>query len=280
MNFVKSPTSNHDCSGSERCGGIPLDPGVEGDNVEDVEQLPLVLVDPLDLDVKQTARIHLDPRHLLEILGQLVLVVLLHLHHLVLEPGVLGPLLQLLELVQMNRPVVSNLLADQIRQQGITEQQPSSWSNSIRLVLKLFWPKLKEGLEERLLDEIRVDGGHTIDSMGANDGQVSHVDPLAPLLLNTRQLSHLLMIIPVLGLDLLHVEMVDVEDDLQVSGQELLHHGHGPPLQGLREDRVVGVGADLGRDGPGLVPALVTDLIITKTKLFLHLIPPHLEVSS
>ena len=88
------------------------------------------------------------------------------------------------------------------------------------------------------------------------------------------------MIIPVLGLDLLHVEMVDVEDDLQVSGQELLHHGHGPPLQGLREDRVVGVGADLGRDGPGLVPALVTHLIITKTKLFLHLIPPHLEVSS
>ena len=122
--------------------------------MEDVEQLPLVLVDPLDLDVKQTARIHLDPRHLLQILGQLVLVVLLHLHHLVLEPGVLGPLFQLLELVKMNRPLVPNLLTDQIRQQGITEQQPSSWSNSIRLVLKLFWPKLKERLEERLLDEI------------------------------------------------------------------------------------------------------------------------------
>ena len=53
--------------------------------------------------------------------------------------------------------------------------------------------------------------------------------------------------------------MVDVEDDLEVAGQELLHHGHGPPLQGLREDRVVGVGAALGRDGPGQVPALVTD---------------------
>ena len=85
-----------------------------------------------------------------------------------------------------------------------------------------------------------------------------------------------------LNIVLLHVQMVDVEDDLQVSGQELLHHGHGPPLQGLREDRVVGVGADLGRDGPGLVPASshVTNIIITKTKLFLYLIPPHLEVSS
>lgn len=48
--------------------------------------------------------------------------------------------------------------------------------------------------------------------------------------------------------------MVDQVDNLQVAGKDLLEHGHRPPLQGLREDRVVCVGKCLHRDSPGLVP--------------------------
>ena len=44
-------------------------------------------------------------------------------------------------------------------------------------------------------------------------------------------------------------------DNLKVSGQHVLQHLDGPPLQGLREEGVVCVGKGLGTDAPGLVPS-------------------------
>lgn len=46
--------------------------------------------------------------------------------------------------------------------------------------------------------------------------------------------------------------LIDLINDLQVSGQQLLHQLHWPALQGLREHRVVGVGEGLLRDLPCL----------------------------
>ena len=50
---------------------------------------------------------------------------------------------------------------------------------------------------------------------------------------------------------------VDLVDDLQVSGQDSLKHGHRPSLQSLREQRVVGVGKRLGADAPCSIPAQI-----------------------
>lgn len=47
---------------------------------------------------------------------------------------------------------------------------------------------------------------------------------------------------------------VDIKDDLQVSGQEVLKHGDGPLLHGLGENGVVGEGKGLGDDLPGIIP--------------------------
>lgn len=48
------------------------------------------------------------------------------------------------------------------------------------------------------------------------------------------------------------VDLVDLVDDLQVSGQERLQQVHGPALQSFRQDCVVGV----GKGAPGEVPGL------------------------
>lgn len=48
------------------------------------------------------------------------------------------------------------------------------------------------------------------------------------------------------------MSLVDLVDDLQVSGQQFLQQLHRPALQGLREDGVVGV----GKRAPGEVPGL------------------------
>lgn len=46
--------------------------------------------------------------------------------------------------------------------------------------------------------------------------------------------------------------LVDLVDDLQVSGQEGLQQLHGPALQSLGEDCVVGVGESALSEVPGL----------------------------
>ena len=53
----------------------------------------------------------------------------------------------------------------------------------------------------------------------------------------------------------LEVPGVDLIDDLQVSGQDELQHGHRPALQCLREEGVVCVGKGQSADVPGLLPA-------------------------
>lgn len=50
----------------------------------------------------------------------------------------------------------------------------------------------------------------------------------------------------------IQVSLVDLVDDLQVSGEQLLHQVHRPALQGFGEHRVVGVGESPLGDVPGL----------------------------
>ena len=43
---------------------------------------------------------------------------------------------------------------------------------------------------------------------------------------------------------------VDLVNDLEVPGEDVIQHDHRPPLQGLREEGVVCVGEGLGADVP------------------------------
>ena len=174
----------------------------------------------------------------------------------------------------MRRPVLSDLVGNQIRQHWIAEQKPTSGRDSVRLVLKLFRPELVEVLEEASLDQLRVEPGNPVDGVRTDDGQVGHVDPLASFLLksheepelarasprklephrylNDGEDAHLVPVVVELGSDILHVEVVDLVDDLKMAREEVLHQVHRPSLEGLRQDGVVGVGAHLLGDVPGL----------------------------
>ena len=50
---------------------------------------------------------------------------------------------------------------------------------------------------------------------------------------------------------------VDLVNDLEMPGEDVIQHGHRPPLQGLREEGVVCVGEGLSADVPGLGPSQV-----------------------
>ena len=47
-----------------------------------------------------------------------------------------------------------------------------------------------------------MDGGDPVDGVASDNGEVRHVDPLAALLLDTRQLLQLLVVVPILLLEI------------------------------------------------------------------------------
>lgn len=92
-------TANHDSPRGEFGVGIFLNAVIQGDNVEAVQQLAFVLVDSLDLDVKQGSCVNFDAVILLQKLRQLQLVFLLDFHYGTLEVCIFSVLLELLQLI-------------------------------------------------------------------------------------------------------------------------------------------------------------------------------------
>eukprot|EP00983_Pelagomonas_calceolata_P018836 592220-Pelagomonas_calceolata.AAC.4 len=53
-------------------------------------------------------------------------------------------------------------------------------ARTVGLVLELAGEDLVEVIEQLVLDDLRVNGGHTIDAVGADHSQVGHVDKPVP----------------------------------------------------------------------------------------------------
>ena len=128
------------------------------------------------------------------------------------------------------------------------------------------------------LDDVGVYLSDPIDCVRAHDAQVRHVDPLAPVFLDQGHGPQLVHVVGIQGRDPLwgrsrgssrihpksagvrpvhvsayvQVDLVDLVDDLQVSGQELLQQVHRPAFQSFRQDGVVGVGKGACGEVPGL----------------------------
>ena len=99
--------TNHHCPWNKAGLGILLDPVVHGDDVEDVQQLSLVLMDPLDLHVIDGRGVDLNPRLVLQIRGQVGLVLLFHFHHFQLERQVRCQGCQITKLIQVPGKIVT-----------------------------------------------------------------------------------------------------------------------------------------------------------------------------
>jgi len=98
--------------------GVALQLAVEVHDVQDVEQLALVLVDALDLDVEDRAEHDLEAVLPAEAAGRRSLR-RLGLGELLEESRIVGKLAQALELVQVFRPGVAELLLSRPASQGL-----------------------------------------------------------------------------------------------------------------------------------------------------------------
>lgn len=226
------------------------------DDTKDVHLLALVLVDTLDLDVKEGRWVDIDTGGLLDVLGQADLVGILDLGPLLTEVGIVLVVLDLGQLGQILEEVLATGLAgDELGEARVGLVEPSAGSDTVGDVGELVGAKdLNEVLEDGGLDEIGVQLSNTVDLVRTNNSQVSHADHLGLSLLNDGDATKHIAVLGELALDGLEEEQVDVVDELEVAGQEMLEQGDGPLLESLGKDGVVGVTESVSDDAPGLIP--------------------------
>lgn len=80
-----------------------------------------------------------------------------------------------LKQIQIVDPFISAKgVTDELAQRGIAESQPAAGGDTIGLVLEPLGPKVGKVLEDGVLDDLAMDGCHTIDRVTGNNGEVRH----------------------------------------------------------------------------------------------------------
>jgi hypothetical protein len=107
----------------------------------------------------------------------------------------------------------------------------------------------------RLAQKTGMNGGHAIRAVRADDRQVRHPDVLRLPFLDQARARLPPEVSGKPRANVVHQAAIDLENDLEWTGNEKLHPFDGPPLQRLGKQGVVGVSQRSLRDIPRLVPA-------------------------
>ncbi len=101
--------------------------------------------------------------------------------------------------------------------------QPTSWCDSVCDIRELVRSKyLDKVLEDGSSDQIGMKFGHTVDLVGADDGQVGHANHLRLGLFDDRNTAQEIPVLGKLPLNSLQEIQVDFVYDLEVSWKQVL----------------------------------------------------------
>jgi hypothetical protein len=158
----------------------------------------------------------------------------------------------LVKVVEGGDPLVDATkgITDEIGELWVAAMDPSSWGNTVSLVLDFTWVEVIEFLENGGFQELGVKGSDTVDGVRTDDTEISHSDLLWPSLFDKTHSTNLLAISWVLLLELSNVDMVDEVNKLKMSWEQSTNEFNGPLLEGLWQDSVVGVREGLVADVP------------------------------
>ena len=99
-----------------------------------------------------------------------------------------------------------------------------------------------------------MQGGHAVDGVGADDGEIGHADFARGVLLDEGHAHDPVVVAGIAGGDFAQEAAVDFVDDLEVAGQDALEEGDRPAFESLGHEGVVGVAEGAHDDAPGVVP--------------------------
>ena len=228
---------------------------IAGHHVQQVQQLPLVFVDALDLHVEHRGRIDGQAKFALDGVGQPLLVALLDCGQRLLQFAVPGVCRQLLQLVGIATPFRADLLVEQGRQPGIALHQPAARRDAIGHVAKALRKHAGEVGKNGIHHQLRVQFGHPVDPMRGDDGQGGHSHPPFTAFVDQRTMLDQSIIVWMLMAQSFKMPMIDLVDDFEVAWQQPFKHPHRPGFQRFRHQRVVGIADRLPSNGPGRGPA-------------------------
>ena len=166
--------------------GVLLEPVVQSDDVQSVEVLALVLVDPLDLDVEHPGVVQFDTGGGVHELGEPPLVGPLDLSPALPERRILDVVLQPAQLVEIGQPAVADGVVEQRPQSRVGQGQEPSRGDAVGHIAEPVRPQLVEVFEHTGFQQLRVQRRHTVDRVAADGGQVRHPHALAVVLADER----------------------------------------------------------------------------------------------
>ena len=118
---------------------------------------------------------------------------------LLLEPRVVGMLVELRQQIDVVEEFGPDAISDQLGQARIALHQPAARRHAVGLVVDPLRIEFVEVAEDRLLHQLGVQRRHAVDRVAADERQLSHADTAAAALVDQRDVGDLLVVEPRLG---------------------------------------------------------------------------------
>ena len=234
--------------------GVLEQAAVEPKDVEQVEVLALVFVEALDLHIEHGGGVNLNAALIKDALGEFFFVRVFNRHEFLAERSVVGRGLKLAQQVEIALPAAADGARDEVGEARVASHEPAARGDAIGLVVDAARIEFVELGEEVAFNQLGVEGGDAVDRVAADHAQVAHADHLVVAFLDEREGALFGDVAGPLLLYFIEEVLVDLENDLQMTRQDLAEKTDAPLLQGFRQKGVVGVGEGACDDRPRLVP--------------------------
>ncbi|MPM34064.1 hypothetical protein SDC9_80645 [bioreactor metagenome] len=209
---------------------------------------------PLDHHVEQVAVGQIDPVPRPQQGGEPMLVPVLRLPEGDQEVLVQGVRLELLEALQVGDPAGTDRVGDHVGELRVGHLDEAARGDTVGHVGEPLRPQRGEVRQHLVAQQLTVQLGDTVDLGRGDGGEVGHPDAPVGVLGDDRHPAGAQLVARERLADLGQEVLVDAVDDLQVARQQAAEQVGRPHLEGLREQRVAGVGEAPVGDLPGLLP--------------------------
>ncbi|OPZ81579.1 MAG: hypothetical protein BWY77_00580 [bacterium ADurb.Bin431] len=216
--------------------------------------LALVFVDALGLDIEKGIGGDLDAGNLADAFGEPFFIFELDPTPLLAELSIAGKGFELAQLLQIPDPTAADPAADQPAQPRITQRHPAAGCHPVGHIEKTFGPELIKIMQHSALEQITVHPRHPVHRMAADAGKMSHTQEASARFVNQGEPFRPLLFAGMAFPDLVQKAAVDLEDNLEMAGQQIPEKFERPALQGLGQKGVVGIAEGASGDLPGAFP--------------------------
>src|SRR5262249_12981443 len=127
-------------------------------------------------------------------------------------------------------PGIADCAGDGGGKGGVCEKQPAPRGDSVGLVVETVGKHLGEVLDGRRAEQVRVNGGHAIGAVGADDSQVSHANLAVGTFLDEANVCGTLPVAGKASPDIVEESAIYLQNYFKLAREQSLKPFKGPLL--------------------------------------------------